>query len=95
MKQILLWTFRGPDASPTAQHFEKHLRDFLARERLRADTAGLSDAPGHADIVCRCDDTTATALERALRPQGRCAEDAFNAVYTATPWSPVPTESAE
>ena len=86
MKQVLLWNFHGPSARPTAQHFEKHLRDFLAREHVHAQTAQISDSPGHAGIVCLCDNLTATHLEKALRPQGRCQEDEFIQAYTDTSW---------
>jgi hypothetical protein len=87
MKHVLLWNFHGPNACPTAQHFEKHLRDFLAREHVRAQTAQISDHAGHAGIVCLCDALTATRLEKALRPQGRCQEDEFIQAYSNTAWT--------
>lgn len=86
MTHILLWNFHGPDARPTAQHFRKHLRDFVARNTLRAETSLLSDGPLHTGVVCRCDAPTAQSLEQALRPQGRCPADAFAEAYPNIGW---------
>ena len=31
----LIWDFRGPNAFPTAQHHEIHLKDFIKTENLQ------------------------------------------------------------
>lgn len=39
----LIWDFRGPQASKTAQHHAKHLADYIAMEALGLDITGYSD----------------------------------------------------
>ncbi len=36
----LIWDFRGPAAEKTAEHHEKHLKEYIALERLPIDTTG-------------------------------------------------------
>ncbi len=38
----LIWDFRGPAAVKTAEHHEKHLKEFIAIERLPIDITGFS-----------------------------------------------------
>ena len=36
----LIWDFRGPAAEKTAEHHEKHLKEFIAFEKLDLDITG-------------------------------------------------------
>ncbi len=36
----LIWDFRGPAAAKTAEHHEKHLREYIAIERLPLEITG-------------------------------------------------------
>jgi uncharacterized protein len=81
MEHVLLWDFYGEAARPTAEHFQKHLDQFLARACLVAPTSTLSERTGHVGVVCLCDSESAAIIERALKPQGRCDLEAFKAAY--------------
>ncbi len=37
----LIWDFRGPVASETAEHHEKHLKEFIAIEELTLNITGF------------------------------------------------------
>tara|TARA_R110002050_G_scaffold286121_2_gene436389 strand:+ start:190838 stop:191086 length:249 start_codon:yes stop_codon:yes gene_type:complete len=39
----LIWDFRGPAASKTAEHHEKHLKEYIALEKLSIDITGFKD----------------------------------------------------
>jgi hypothetical protein len=42
MRQIkLIWDFRGPAAAKTAEHHEKHLKEFIEIEKLPIKTTGF------------------------------------------------------
>ncbi|SNZ02061.1 hypothetical protein [Flagellimonas pacifica] len=47
MKKILdrrikmIWDFRGPGAANTAQHYQKHLEEFIVIEELKFDITGV------------------------------------------------------
>lgn len=44
MKKIkLIWDFRGPAAAKTAEHHEKHLKEYIAIEKLPLDITGYKD----------------------------------------------------
>lgn len=36
----LIWDFRGPEGYRTAEHHEKHLKEFIAIEKLPLDITG-------------------------------------------------------
>ncbi|MEM0931981.1 MAG: hypothetical protein AAF575_01665 [Bacteroidota bacterium] len=36
-----IWDFRGPGASKTAEHYEKHLAEFIVLEELKYDITGV------------------------------------------------------
>lgn len=37
----LIWDFHGPDALPTAQHHEIHLKQFIERDQLANQITGF------------------------------------------------------
>ncbi|MEM9000567.1 MAG: hypothetical protein AAGB24_09915 [Bacteroidota bacterium] len=37
----LIWDFRGPKASKTAEHHERHLMEFVVNEELKFDVTGV------------------------------------------------------
>ncbi len=39
----LIWDFRGPAASKTAQHHEIHLKEYITSEKLTLDITGYQD----------------------------------------------------
>jgi len=38
----LIWDFKGPAAAKTAEHYEKHLQEYVLNEELKFDTTGFS-----------------------------------------------------
>lgn len=40
-KLKLLWDFRGPDASKTASHHEKHLKEYITSQNLSIHITGV------------------------------------------------------
>lgn len=44
MRKIkLIWDFRGPAAAKTAEHHEKHLREYVALEKLPLNITGFNE----------------------------------------------------
>ncbi|TAI46644.1 hypothetical protein [Flagellimonas allohymeniacidonis] len=37
----LIWDFRGPSAAKTAEHYQKHLQEFVVLEELKLDITGF------------------------------------------------------
>ncbi|AXT60600.1 hypothetical protein D1816_09630 [Aquimarina sp. AD10] len=42
-KLKLIWDFKGPTASKTAQHHEKHLKEYILLEKLSLHITGYLD----------------------------------------------------
>lgn len=64
------WDFFGPDAQQTAEHFVRHLDEFIAREALEGcETGAASEQPGHHGAWCRAPESLEQTLVRSLRPQ--------------------------
>ncbi|WP_062061102.1 hypothetical protein [Aquimarina longa] len=42
-KLKLIWDFRGPNASKTAQHHEIHLKEYISLEKLSLNITGYQD----------------------------------------------------
>ncbi len=40
-KVKLIWDFRGPSAGKTAEHYQKHLAEFVTLEELKYDITGF------------------------------------------------------
>jgi len=70
MRQIkLIWDFRGPAAAKTAEHHEKHLKEFIAIEKLPLNITGfeaLNDVYAIAWMVVT--DENMIAVRDALKP---------------------------
>jgi alpha-beta hydrolase superfamily lysophospholipase len=67
----LYWDFHGPAAQGTAEHFHRHLDEFLAREKLEGCETGVQtvEAGRHAAAWCRCPVALVTTIRAALRPR--------------------------
>jgi hypothetical protein len=64
----LFWDFYGPAAEQTAQHFAKHLTEFLCRNGHAAASTGLASAgAGHQAVWCSAEADAAAGIARALR----------------------------
>jgi uncharacterized protein len=67
-----LWDFFGPNATGTATHFEKHLREFLQRNALEGCTTGTeSEGESHMAAYCVTSQAAVDVVERTLRPKRR------------------------
>ena len=65
----LIWDFRGPAAAKTAEHHEKHLRQYIAIERLPLEITGfeiLNDM--HAVAFMVVTDAEMISVRDALKP---------------------------
>ena len=68
------WDFFGPDARGTAEHFHRHLREFLTHYQLDALTTDVgSMEPGHAHCWCDTPAASVELIEQRLRPRRRYA----------------------
>lgn len=64
------WDFFGPRAQPTAEHFERHLRGFLAQHGVsQIEPATDSSAPGHSAVSLPTPPEHWELIEKALRPK--------------------------
>jgi len=62
------WEFFGPNALPTARHFERHLLQFLAEHDFAAEETGVIEAPGQALVFASASAGAGEAIEGALKP---------------------------
>ncbi|WP_103070328.1 hypothetical protein [Aquimarina sediminis] len=68
-KLKLIWDFRGPAASKTAQHHEIHLKEYIASEKLSIDITGyqnLTDMHSIAYLIVT--DSEMKKVRNALKP---------------------------
>jgi uncharacterized protein len=64
------WDFFGPNARGTAEHFERHLRQFLATHDLVDCETGLeSGGHGHQAVTCTAPTACEQRIEGSLRPR--------------------------
>lgn len=68
---VLYWDFMGPTAQGTAEHFHRHLDEFLAREGFEGCETGVDviEAGRHVAARCHCPEPLVAVIGRALRPQ--------------------------
>ena len=73
----LIWDFRGPAAGKTAEHHEKHLKEFIAYEKLDLDITGfqhINEMFSFAYMVVK--ESKMIAMRDALKPhRGEVYED--------------------
>lgn len=68
-KLKLIWDFKGPSASKTAQHHEVHLKEYISLEKLSLDITGyqnLNDMHSYAYMVVM--DSEMKKVRDALKP---------------------------
>ncbi|HEV8245901.1 MAG TPA: hypothetical protein VGP93_09030 [Polyangiaceae bacterium] len=68
-KRVYYWDFFGPRATPTAEHFQRHLRSFLDQNGCAGVTSLDSQAQGHVAVSCSVDLEWAERIERSLKPK--------------------------
>lgn len=70
MKKIkLIWDFRGPSAKLTAEHHEKHLKEYIAAEKTNLNITGnqhVNEMYSLAFMVV--DENEMLTVRDALRP---------------------------
>jgi len=73
----LIWDFRGPVAGKTAEHHEKHLKEFIAFEKLDLDITGyqhINEMYSFAYMVI--EESNMITIRDALKPhRGEVYED--------------------
>ena len=73
----LIWDFRGPAAEKTAEHHEKHLKEFIAFEKLDLNITGyqhINEMYSFAYMVV--EESDMIAMRDALKPhRGEVYED--------------------
>jgi hypothetical protein len=65
----LIWDFRGPAAAKTAEHHEKHLKEYIAIEELPLNITGfqnISEVYSYAFMVT--EESNMIRLRDALKP---------------------------
>ncbi len=65
----LIWDFRGPAAGKTAEHHEKHLKEYIAFEKLDLDITGyqhINEMYSFAYMVV--EESNMIAMRDALKP---------------------------
>lgn len=66
------WDFFGPNATGTATHFEKHLREFLEKNAVQGFSTGTESAgEDHLAAYCVTPGHAVEIVEKALRPRRR------------------------
>ena len=70
MRKIkLIWDFRGPASAKTAEHHEKHLREYIAMQKLPLEiTAFETYGEMHAVAFMVVDEAYMPAVRDALKP---------------------------
>ncbi|TBX69231.1 hypothetical protein EZL74_07590 [Flavobacterium silvisoli] len=70
MRQIkMIWDFRGPDAAVTAEHHEKHLKEYIALEKLPLNITGFETKNEmHAIVFMVVTDEYMIPVRDALKP---------------------------
>ncbi len=65
----LIWDFRGPMAAKTAEHHEKHLKEYIQIEQLPINITGFTIINDmHATAFMVVEEVNMIAVRDALRP---------------------------
>jgi hypothetical protein len=65
----LIWDFRGPVALKTAEHHEKHLKEFIAIEELALNITGFEEVNEmHSLAYMVVDETNMITVRDTLKP---------------------------
>ncbi len=65
----LIWDFRGPDAQITAQHHEKHLKEYIDARALPIKITGTDRlGEAHATAWMVVEESSMIPVRDALRP---------------------------
>lgn len=67
----LIWDFRGPEASHTAEHYQKHLEEFLASYSNRSahnQVAVIQNQEFWYSCTLSIEESQLETLKSALRP---------------------------
>jgi hypothetical protein len=65
----LVWAFHGPLAEGTADHFARHLREFMEREALEGEVGSEARGPASRVVWLEVTAEVADRVEPALKPQ--------------------------
>jgi hypothetical protein len=67
---IFFWDFYGPRGEGTARHFQRHLEEFLQREKVDGCTTAVEmPSAGQWTVSCQAPPAAAEAVRQALRPR--------------------------
>lgn len=65
----LIWDFRGPAAAKTAEHHEKHLKEYIALEALALNITGYHEVNDmHSFAFMVTEESNMIKLRDALKP---------------------------
>jgi len=65
----LIWDFRGPTAAKTAEHHEKHLKEYIALEAIELNITGFAQVNDmHSFAFMVCEKSKMILLRDALKP---------------------------
>ena len=68
-KVKMIWDFRGPNALKTAEHHEKHLKEYIVLNNLKVELTGFEALSGvHAVAFIVVEESEVNALPVALKP---------------------------
>ena len=70
------WDFFGPMGQGTAEHFHRHLDEFIAKMALEGCETGVDRyAETHSAAWCCAPESAAAVLKERLRPRREATED--------------------
>ena len=70
------WDFFGPNATPTAEHFMRHLDEFLVINGYAGCTTGVvSSGANHHAVFCKAAPEWEHSIESSLKPRRVTEED--------------------
>ena len=68
-KLKLIWDFRGPNSSKTAEHHETHLKEYIKLEKLNISITGYQNISDmHAIAFLVIDEQDMKPVRDALKP---------------------------